>query len=145
MQNFLFSFKPITTLTGKGWAPTLQHTNLYFNQYATTELPETTRAPPTTTTTTTQKPQLLPTKDSQIYTTVRFFFWRSRQCRLFSCFFFLQDAEDSELAGESTESPDESNYMDNEIEDDGERSEKDDLYYEKDECSMQEYEIMKVG
>lgn len=60
-------------------------------------------------------------------------------------FWFYQDGEDSELAEESTESPDESNYMDNEIEDDGERSEKDDLYYEKDECSMQEYEIMKVS
>lgn len=56
---------------------------------------------------------------------------------------FCQDAADIEEKL-STESPDESNYIDNEIGDD-EKSEKDDLYYDKDECSMQEYEIMKVN
>lgn len=47
----------------------------------------------------------------------------------------------------STESVDDSNYIDNEIADDsdGNKSEKDDLYYDKEECSMQEYEIMKVN
>lgn len=55
-----------------------------------------------------------------------------------------QDADDSEIE-EFTESPESFNYIDNEIEDEDEKSEKDDLYYEKDECSMQEYEIMKVS
>lgn len=56
-------------------------------------------------------------------------------------FNYRQDDENKEIE-EPTELPDDSNYLDNEIEDD--MSEKDDLYYDKDECSMQEYEIMKV-
>lgn len=60
-------------------------------------------------------------------------------------YYYLQDAESPEIKM-STESVDESNYIENEIADDtdGNKSEKDDLYYDKEECSMQEYEIMKV-
>lgn len=45
-----------------------------------------------------------------------------------------------------TSTSEEPSYLENEIEDGAdERDEKGDLYYDKDECSMQEYEVMKVG
>lgn len=72
--------------------------------------------------------------------------WRFFRIWYFSSVSIYQDIGDNE-AKLSTQSPDESNYIDNEIGDDsdGNKSEKDDLYYDKDDCSMQEYEIMKVS
>jgi hypothetical protein len=58
----------IGQFTGKGWAPSVQHTNLYFNQFATA-VPEQETHDATTGTYTQSIPeavQVTPTKDSNI-------------------------------------------------------------------------------
>lgn len=45
-----------------------------------------------------------------------------------------------------TSTSEEPSYLENDIEDSAdEKEEKGDLYYDKDNCSMQEYEVMKVS
>ncbi|XP_063920258.1 follistatin-related protein 5-like [Zophobas morio] len=104
---------------GKGWAPSVQHTNLYFNQFATA-VPEQETHDATTGTYTQSIPeavQVTPTKDANI---------------------MLSTAEVSPSSGSKTEDP---GYMENEI--DYEREKGDGVPYDKEDCSMQEYEIMK--
>lgn len=51
--------------------------------------------------------------------------------------------ESSDNPDDTTETVDDLNYLENEIDDD-DKSEKEEIYNYKDDCSMQEYEIMKV-
>ncbi|XP_068916226.1 follistatin-related protein 5-like isoform X2 [Tenebrio molitor] len=102
---------------GKGWAPSVQHTNLYFNQFATA-VPEQETHDATTGTYTQSIPeavQVTPTKDS-----------------------ILGSTPESVSSASKTE---DSSYMENEI--DYGREKEDGVLYDKEDCSMQEYEIMK--
>ncbi|KAK9887005.1 hypothetical protein WA026_019927 [Henosepilachna vigintioctopunctata] len=97
----------------KGWGPTVDQGNIYFNNS-----PLLTVAPDTNDTKSTTLPASTTSQNAVTY-------------KLFST-----------ISYEATTSPNEdANYIENEIED--EPNDKGELYYDKEDCSMQEYEIMK--
>lgn len=99
---------------GKGWGPTVDHSNIYFNNSPLSTLPSLTNS---STGGGYGTPVSVPVDNVTVKT------------------------EATTYQATTTPVTDDANYSENEIED--EPNDKGELYYDKEDCTMQEYEIMK--